>query len=122
MEVLNLCLLSGERIDQLYADDIQIIQNKEVFLFPLMQSYWLIFRNYQKGKIVDLLCAGNGAVGLFVGRKTAARSTKSNYNLVWQIWVNSILLNKLEKQVTMYERDLKQATEVIKRFCGFSTM
>ena len=27
-------LLSGERIDQLYADDIQIIQSKEVsFLF-----------------------------------------------------------------------------------------
>ena len=41
-------LLSGERIDQLYADDIQIIQSKEVFSFPLMQSYWLIFRNYQK--------------------------------------------------------------------------
>lgn len=26
-------LLSGERIDQLYADDIQIIQSKEVFFF-----------------------------------------------------------------------------------------
>ena len=59
-------LLSGERIDQLYADDIQIIQSKEV-LFPLMQSYWLIFRNYQKGKIVDLCVA---MVGLFVSRKT----------------------------------------------------
>ncbi|EBA5302139.1 SAM-dependent methyltransferase, partial [Salmonella enterica] len=28
-------LLSGERIDQLYADDIQIIQSKEVFSFSI---------------------------------------------------------------------------------------
>ncbi|MDV4148245.1 SAM-dependent methyltransferase, partial [Enterococcus faecalis] len=28
-------LLSGERIDQLYADDIKIIQSKEVFSFSI---------------------------------------------------------------------------------------
>lgn len=49
-------LLSGERIDQLYADDIQIIQSKEVFSFPLMQSYWLIFRNYQKRQDCRFVC------------------------------------------------------------------
>ena len=108
-------LLSGERIDQLYADDIQIIQSKEVFSFPLMQSYWLIFRNYQKGKIVDL-CAGNGAVGLFVSRKTAAKIDQIELQpRLADMGQRSILLNKLEKQVTMYERDLKQATEVIKK-------
>ena len=82
-------LLSGERIDQLYADDIQIIQSKEVFSFPLMQSYWLIFRNYQKGKIVDLCAAMARSASSLVG-KQPQRSTKSNYNLVWQIWVNEV--------------------------------
>ena len=65
-------LLSGERIDQLYADDIQIIQSKEVFSFSIDAVLLANFPQLpKKGKIVDL-CAGNGAVGLFVSRKTAA--------------------------------------------------
>lgn len=84
-------LLSGERIDQLYADDIQIIQSKEVFSFSIDAVLLANFPQLpKKGKIVDL-CLGNGAVGLFVSRKTSTqRSTKSNYNLVWQIWVNEV--------------------------------
>ena len=82
-------LLSGERIDQLYADDIQIIQSKEVFSFPLMQSYWLIFRNYQKARLSICVLAMARSASSLVG-KQLQRSTKSNYNLVWQIWVNEV--------------------------------
>ncbi|MDN3199594.1 tRNA1(Val) (adenine(37)-N6)-methyltransferase [Enterococcus faecalis] len=109
-------LLSGERIDQLYADDIQIIQSKEVFSFSIDAVLLANFPQLpKKGKIVDL-CAGNGAVGLFVSRKTAAKIDQIELQpRLADMGQRSILLNKLEKQVTMYERDLKQATEVIKK-------
>ena len=82
-------LLSGERIDQLYADDIQIIQSKEVFSFSIDAVLLANFPQLPKKARLSI-CVGNGAVGLFVSRKTAQRSTKSNYNLVWQIWVNEV--------------------------------
>ena len=100
-------LLSGERIDQLYADDIQIIQSKEVFSFSIDAVLLANFPQLpKKGKIVDL-CAGNGAVGLFVSRKTAAKIDQIELQpRLADMGQRSILLNKLEKQVTMYERDL----------------
>ncbi len=59
-------LHEDERIDQLYAEDIKIIQSSKVFSFSLDAVLLLAHfsRVPKKGKIVDL-CAGNGAVGLF---------------------------------------------------------
>ncbi|MEG0372649.1 MAG: SAM-dependent methyltransferase, partial [Enterococcus sp.] len=57
-------LKKGERIDQLYAEDIQIIQSSEVFSFSIDAVLLANFARTPKyGKIIDL-CAGNGAVGL----------------------------------------------------------
>ena len=62
-----------ERIDQLYAQDIQIIQSANVFSFSLDAVLLANFPNIpKKGTIVDL-CAGNGAVGLFISKKTKCR-------------------------------------------------
>ncbi len=61
------------------------------------------------------MCTGNGAV-TFVSRKTAAKIDQIELQpRLADMGQRSILLNKLGKQVTMYERDLKQATEVIKK-------
>ena len=71
-------LLSGERIDQLYADDIQIIQSKEVFSFSIDAVLLSIC-------VLAMARSASSLVG-----KQLQRSTKSNYNLVWQIWVNEV--------------------------------
>ena len=56
----KITLLPNERIDQLFAEDIQIIQSREVFSFSLDAVLLANFPNIPKrGKIVDL-CAGNG--------------------------------------------------------------
>ena len=63
-------LHEDERIDQLYAEDIKIIQSSKVFSFSLDAVLLAHFsRVPKKGKIVDL-CAGNGAVGLFLSKRT----------------------------------------------------
>ena len=77
-------LLSGERIDQLYADDIQIIQSKEVFSFSIDA---VLLANFPQLSICVLAMARSASS--LVG-KQLQRSTKSNYNLVWQIWVNEV--------------------------------
>ncbi|WP_414841242.1 tRNA1(Val) (adenine(37)-N6)-methyltransferase [Enterococcus saccharolyticus] len=108
-------LNEGERIDQLYADDIQIIQSTNVFSFSLDAVMLANFPAIPKrGKIVDL-CAGNGAVGLFVSRKTKA----SIYQVELQekladMAKRSIQLNHLDEQMTVYTMDLKDSLTKIK--------
>ena len=61
---------ANERVDELYANDIKIIQSPEVFSFSLDAVLLAHFaKPYTKanGRIVDL-CAGNGAVGFWPQR------------------------------------------------------
>ena len=82
-------LLSGERIDQLYADDIQIIQSKEVFSFSIDAVLLANFPQLPKRQDCRFVCWQWRGHSSLVG-KQLQRSTKSNYNLVWQIWVNEV--------------------------------
>jgi len=107
-------LQPDERIDQLFADDIKIIQSKEVFSFSIDAVLLANFPTLPKtGSIVDL-CAGNGAVGLFASRKTNAQITQIELQpRLADMGQRSIHLNQLDDQLTMIQMDLKQTTEVI---------
>lgn len=103
-----------ERIDQLYAEGIQIIQSREVFSFSIDA---VLLANFpalpKKGQIVDL-CAGNGAVGLFASKKTSARILQIELqSRLADMGQRSIQLNQLEQQLTMVELDLSFATSVV---------
>jgi tRNA1(Val) A37 N6-methylase TrmN6 len=108
-------LNEGERIDQLYADDIQIIQSSKVFSFSLDAVLLANFPAIPKrGKIVDL-CAGNGAVGLFISRKTNAHIYQIELQeKLADMAQRSIQLNQLEEQMTVYTMDLTNALTKIK--------
>ncbi|MGM0215503.1 tRNA1(Val) (adenine(37)-N6)-methyltransferase [Enterococcus sp. AZ109] len=101
-------LNNGERIDQLYAEDIRIIQSSEVFSFSLDAVLLANFPRVPKhGRIIDL-CAGNGAVGLFLSRKTSASIDQIELQpRLADMGQRSIQLNNLEQQMTMYTMDLK---------------
>lgn len=101
-------LQPNERIDQLYADDIKIIQSSEVFSFSLDA---VLLANYarvpKRGVIVDL-CAGNGAVGLFISKKTTAHIYQIELQeRLADMAQRSIELNDLQDQLTVYPMDLK---------------
>ncbi|WEG73206.1 tRNA1(Val) (adenine(37)-N6)-methyltransferase [Vagococcus intermedius] len=109
-------LYENERIDQLYADDIQIIQSHEVFSFSLDAVLLANFAGLPKrGTIVDL-CAGNGAVSLFMSRKTSAHiiGVELQERLA-DMGRRSIQLNGLESQLSMLTMDLKNVTHAIKK-------
>ncbi len=101
-------IYEGERIDQLYADDIKIIQSAQVFSFSLDAVLLANFPKIPKrGTIVDL-CAGNGAVGLFISRKTSAHIYQIELQeKLADMAQRSIDLNELTDQMTIYTMDLK---------------
>lgn len=108
-------LKKGERIDQLYSDDIQIIQSADVFSFSLDAVLLANFPKLpKKGPIIDL-CAGNGAVGLFASRHTNAPIIQVELQeRLADMGRRSIELNNVSDQITMLNIDLKDSLTEIK--------
>ncbi|MFV0560703.1 MAG: tRNA1(Val) (adenine(37)-N6)-methyltransferase [Enterococcus sp.] len=108
-------LKDGERIDQLYAVDVQIIQSDQVFSFSLDAVLLANFARVPKrGKIMDL-CAGNGAVGLFISQQTNASIDEIELQpRLADMAKRSIVLNKLEEQMTVHTIDLKDSLKVVR--------
>ncbi|WP_281165046.1 tRNA1(Val) (adenine(37)-N6)-methyltransferase [Liquorilactobacillus sicerae] len=104
-------LNSNERIDQLTAHGVQVIQSPEVFSFSLDAVLIADFCRPAKRadrRIVDL-CAGNGAVGLFIAHKTAAQIIEVEIQpRLADMAQRSILLNGLQKQMSVLNLDAKQ--------------
>jgi len=102
-------LRPDERIDEIAASGIQIIQSREVFSFSIDAILLARFPQLpgRKGKIVDL-CAGNGAVGLFAASKTKAHITSVEIqDRLAEMAERSVSLNGLDEQFTIINDDLK---------------
>lgn len=111
-------LHGDERIDQLYSKGIQIIQSKEVFSFSLdgvLLADFVQTSGHKTKKIVDM-CAGNGAVGLFLSEKTSAHITMIEIQArLADMARRSIELNGLASQITVVNDDLKNAAHYVKK-------
>lgn len=111
---MNIELYENERIDQLVSKGVKIIQSPDVFSFSLDAVLLAHFsRAPKKGIIVDL-CAGNGAVGLFLSQKTEATiiGVEIQERLA-DMARRSIQLNHLEEQLSMHTLDLKDVNQAI---------
>ena len=111
-------LYENERVDSLLAENLQIIQSADVFSFSLDA---VLLADFVKSvsrpdrKAVDL-CAGHGAVGLFISKKFAGRidqveiqSRLANMNQ------RSLELNGLTDRIKVYNRDLKDAFSFLEK-------
>lgn len=107
-------LKPDERIDQLYSQDIQIIQSPEVFAFSLDAVLLADFAKLParpSSQTVDL-CAGNGAVGLFMSAKTRGKIAEVEIQpRLADMARRSVALNQLGDRMTVYEGDLAQVNQ-----------
>lgn len=107
-------LNADERIDQLYSKNIQIIQSPDVFAFSLDAVLLGAFAQPVRavsGQVVDL-CAGNGAVGLFVSEATRAHITAVEIQpRLADMARRSVTLNDLDEQITVVNANLLTITE-----------
>lgn len=111
-------LKPGERIDQLFSHQIKIIQANDVFSFSLDAVLLAHFANplrKKSGKIVDL-CAGNGAVSLFLTPKTNAHITAVELQpRLAEMAERSVALNNLEEQISVVCHDVTDIFAIIKK-------
>ncbi|MBU7564268.1 tRNA1(Val) (adenine(37)-N6)-methyltransferase [Pediococcus ethanolidurans] len=102
-------LKKNERIDQLYSQNIKIIQSPDVFSFSLDVVLLAAFAQMKKSskiKIMDL-CAGNGAIGLFASQKTQGLIDQIEIqSKLADMGNRSIKLNHLEQRMKMYNLDV----------------
>ncbi|CAH0417027.1 tRNA1(Val) (adenine(37)-N6)-methyltransferase [Periweissella fabaria] len=113
----NVQLQSDERIDQLFSQDIQIIQSASVFAFSLDAVLLAHFANAPKGGrglTVDL-CAGNGAIGLFYSQKSSGHITEVELQpRLADMAERSIELNHLDERMNVLNIDLADTLQHIK--------
>lgn len=86
-------LKDDERIDQLYSQDVQIIQSPSCFAFSLDAVLLADFvrpNHRHKLRTVDL-CAGNGAIGLFLHKNSVGPLLRSNCNPGLPTWPSGAL-------------------------------
>src|SRR3712207_3568576 len=110
-------LLDDERIDQLYSNDFRIIQSPNVFSFSIDAVLLANFANpvMKRGaKVVDL-CAGNGAVGIFMSNKVNGEIIEVEIQeRLANMAKRSIELNDLAEKISVINQDLNQLGNQIK--------
>lgn len=108
-------LKEDERMDYLLAEDLRIIQSPSVFSFSLDAVLLSKFVNvpYQKGKLVDL-CAGNGAIPLFLSARTKGHITAVELqDRLVDMAKRSVQYNQLQEQITIMQGDVRTIPDVL---------
>lgn len=101
-----------ERVDDLLTQQLKIIQSDEVFSFSMDAVLLARFCSVpHTGSIVDL-CSGNGVIPLLLTTRT--RGTIIGVEIqerLADMGKRNVLLNGLEKQITMIHGDLRDAPD-----------
>lgn len=111
-------LYENERIDSLLAENLQIIQSADVFSFSLDAVLLADFVRpvHRPDRQAVDLCAGNGAVGLFISRKFAGKIDQVEIQpRLADMNRRSLELNGLTDRIKVYNRDLKDAFSFLEK-------
>lgn len=103
-------LLPGERIDDLIRNDLKIIQSKEGFCFSIDAVLLAHFATLKEGdKVIDLGTGGGAIPLLLTTRDVNIRITGVEIQAkVAAMATRSVLLNKLEGQIQIIQKDIKE--------------
>ncbi|ANE46008.1 hypothetical protein SY83_06595 [Paenibacillus swuensis] len=110
---MTIALLPDERVDDLLAENLKIIQSDEVFSFSMDAVLLARFCSVPiKGRILDL-CTGNGVVPLLLSTRTKARIEGLEIQeRLHGMASRSVGMNKLEEQIHISQGDLRNYHEV----------
>lgn len=107
---------AGERVDELSAQGVKIIQSSQVFAFSLDAVVLADFvreNHRQRLQTVDL-CAGNGAVALFLRNKLAGHITAVELqDRLADMAQRSVQLNDLADRYDVIQGDVRQIFDLL---------
>ncbi|KRN88682.1 methyltransferase [Ligilactobacillus ceti] len=114
----EITLHENERIDQLFTNEVQVIQSSEVFSFSLDAVLLAHFAEPKRGyktKLIDF-CAGNGAVGLFLSSKTNGQITSVEIQpKLAEMAQRSVRLNNLTERMEVLNIDLNDSLKYLRK-------
>lgn len=101
-------LKDDERLDDLLAENLKIIQSPSVFSFSIDAVLLSRFAHVppRRGKIIDL-CAGNGVIPLFLSARTKAPIIAVELQQrLFDMAERTVEYNELQNQITMMHDDV----------------
>src|SRR5688572_5713192 len=103
-------LKTGERIDELFRENMRIIQSSETFSFSVDALLLADFVKLKKrDKNIMDLCSGNGIIPLLLSYKTECSiDAVEIQDLLVDMAERSIEMNGKDAQITMYNLDIKE--------------
>lgn len=103
-------LKTGERIDELFRENMRIIQSSETFSFSVDALLLADFVKLKKrDKNIMDLCSGNGIIPLLLTHKTECSiDAVEIQDLLVDMAERSIEMNGKDAQITMYNLDIKE--------------
>lgn len=116
METNTVQLRPGERIDHLTSQGVRIIQSSQVFAFSLDAVLLANFvkESRRRHALAVDLCAGNGAVGLFMNRRFAGRVIQVELQpRLADMARRSVALNHLTGRYQVIQGDVKQVYDYL---------
>ena len=111
----TMILKDDERLDDLLAEDLKIIQSPSVFAFSLdaVLLSRFVYVPIQKGKLIDL-CSGNGVIPLFLSLRTKGSIDAIEIQeRLADMATRSVDYNGLGEQIKIYRGDLKEAIKIV---------
>lgn len=108
-------LKDDERLDDLLAENLKIIQSPSVFSFSIDAVLLARFAHVpaRNGKIVDL-CAGNGVIPLFLSARTKAQIIAVELQQrLFDMAERTVSYNKLEEQIKMRHDDVIDVAKIL---------
>lgn len=103
------------KIESLHCCGYKLYQNKDMFCFGIDAVLLGNFAKIKKRDVVVDLCTGNGIVPILLNCKSNSKSIigvdiiKENIELANK----SIRINKIEKEITFYNEDIKDITKIL---------
>lgn len=108
-------LKDDERLDDLLAEGMKIIQSPSVFAFSLdaVLLAKFVYVPIQKGNIIDL-CSGNGVIPLFLSKRTKGTITGIEIQeRLYDMAERSIEFNNLNDRLKIVHGDIKNIAETL---------
>ncbi len=105
---MEVSLKGNERLDDLLAEGLHIIQSRDVFSFSMDAVLLARFVSLPpNGKVIDL-CTGNGVIPLLMSTRTKAHITGVEIQpLLTDMATRSVKYNRLENRIDIINEDLK---------------
>jgi tRNA1(Val) A37 N6-methylase TrmN6 len=109
-------LNEGERLDDILAEGLKIIQSNDVFSFSLDAVLLanFVYVPIQKGNLLDL-CTGNGIIPLMLSKRTKGKITGVELQeRLFEMANRSVHYNGLENQIELVHGDVKEMPQLLK--------